>query len=118
MKIESSGDDELEGGAIRKAKREEIHTSVVPQKQQVPAAAPVGRPVTSARTTGSVPNLVQRPVMEVAQRSYIANLHPIAKRASGKGARFDAPDVRHHVTHSLSKTPRLLHAYLHGGFAV
>ena len=104
----------IKGGAILnvKQKKEEV---------KVTANMPEPKPV-----VGEVVSIQMPPMLPKAQRPSL--VHPplndlyaprpmqvgrkLEKRSNGKGAHFDAPDVRHHIVHSLSARPKLLRAYL------
>ena len=108
--------DELKGGAISKPKLAEIKpASGVPEptkKMEIPT-----REIAPAHVPYRVPDLIyktEQPGTHLfadvisAEQSLVSTL---AARCSGKGAHYDAPDVRHAIAHSLQKHPRLLNAY-------
>ena len=108
----------MKGGAIlKKVKKEEIKTASAPQ----PSSAPLeqGAPIVmrSMVRSSQVPNLVQPGGEDLFVRPLLPAMYDLTKRSSGKGAHHDAPDVRHHVVHSLSRHPRLLKAYLKSSIA-
>ena len=111
MRFDDGRDDNLKGGAIKNPKKEEIAATVIPSAVVI-REAPVQPLRTMARTIAT-PNLVQPELSELTVPVLIPSIPQITKRSNGKGAYYDAHDVRHHMIHSLGRHPRLLKAYLH-----
>ena len=97
------------------AKTEEIAVAKVPDS--APVADSEGTtepPLAVQQLTGGVfvAPLLQPPNDELYVPPVIREGHDWEERTNGKGAMFDAPDVRFHVVNSLGRHPKLLSAYL------
>ena len=104
-------EDDLKGGAIRGAKKEEIKVPGIPTNT-VPETPAIREPPRSAIRSIKTPNLVQPHISELHAPLVQYGLPSITKRSNGKGAHYDSAEVRHHMVHSLGRHPKLLRAYL------
>lgn len=111
--------DAMKGGAIRKPKFREIQPATgVPEDVPRAEFQLVDDRAPSGIQRQGVPDLIPRdgpPGYEMFDDVMMAEQTLVTRlinRVSGRGAYYDAPDVRHAVAHSLQRHPKLLQAYL------
>ena len=97
---------------MKKVKKEEIEPASVPQATTTPLEEQAPIVMRSLVRSQEVPSLIQPDGQDLFVKPILPIGSQLAKRSSGKGAHYDAPDVRHHVVHSLARHPKLLRAYL------
>ena len=111
--------DKMKGGAILKPKFSEIApASGIPEDAPRSEYQYIEQRPPSAIQRQAVPSLIPvegPPGSEMFGDVMLAESTLVTRlinRVSGRGAYYDAPDVRHAVAHSLQRHPKLLQAYL------